>query len=591
MPAIYYGREVHVSGRIFSFLPDGTAPFDIISTTLCTNLNSDLLDGEHAAAFQGSSVNLASLAGLTFSAASFVKMTSADTFALDTSVYLTAEADTLNTVTGREATTANALTTGAITLSSATGVSLTGADGKITFTGKKSGGSTDSLSLDFDDNLYLWPTFSSTRGRVKWKTTIEVEGAGSAVAINCFRATSFDTVGSRVDCYWAFAKGTHATSDITGFVDEIDCDTTNGTHKAFWADANYNTPTLTGYYGFYGDSTDLVCPAKYGFYLKGAPNYTNGATTVDANLTLGVTADRVLTFAGATDNCVLTYTSASNQLSFGDTNILTTGTLGAGAITGTSLISPIHTSASGAISFDNENLTTTGNITGKVGIFESATITKTPANDEFLGVSIIDPHTGSSAKLGTRNSDDSTYCLGGLWFNASSPSYTNYAIIDGGSGQIAFNSIGGARSAVDFRISNATYMRITENGNVGIRMGYTNSDYTAYFMIGAGTSAASTAPLKFTTGTSMTTAEAGAMEFTTDDLFFTITTGAARKAFILDNGTRLTSGKYPIASTNGRLIDGQTPLAGTKVYYVADSSGGAVTRKLTFINGILTSET
>ncbi len=32
-------------------------------------------------------------------------------------------------------------------------------------------------------------------------------------------------------------------------------------------------------------------------------------------------------------------------------------------------------------------------------------------------------------------------------------------------------------------------------------------------------------------------------------------------------------------------------LAGTKVYYVADSSGGAATRKLTFTDGILTSET
>ena len=80
------------------------------------------------------------------------------------------------------------------------------------------------------------------------------------------------------------------------------------------------------------------------------------------------------------------------------------------------------------------------------------------------------------------------------------------------------------------------------------------------------------------------------MEFLTDDFFATITTGAARKAFILDDGARLTSGKIPIASTNGRLIDGQTPLAGTKIYYVSDSSGGAVTRKLTFIDGILTSE-
>ncbi len=33
------------------------------------------------------------------------------------------------------------------------------------------------------------------------------------------------------------------------------------------------------------------------------------------------------------------------------------------------------------------------------------------------------------------------------------------------------------------------------------------------------------------------------------------------------------------------------PLAGTKVYYVSDSSGGAVNRKLTFTNGVLTSET
>ena len=32
-------------------------------------------------------------------------------------------------------------------------------------------------------------------------------------------------------------------------------------------------------------------------------------------------------------------------------------------------------------------------------------------------------------------------------------------------------------------------------------------------------------------------------------------------------------------------------LAGTKVYYVSDSSGGAVTRKLTFIDGLLQSET
>ena len=33
------------------------------------------------------------------------------------------------------------------------------------------------------------------------------------------------------------------------------------------------------------------------------------------------------------------------------------------------------------------------------------------------------------------------------------------------------------------------------------------------------------------------------------------------------------------------------PLSGVKVYFVADSSGGAVTRKLTFNGGVLTLET
>ena len=47
--------------------------------------------------------------------------------------------------------------------------------------------------------------------------------------------------------------------------------------------------------------------------------------------------------------------------------------------------------------------------------------------------------------------------------------------------------------------------------------------------IKAGTTAASTAPLKFTSGDLLTAPEAGAMEFNSDSLYFTITTGAARK--------------------------------------------------------------
>lgn len=83
----------------------------------------------------------------------------------------------------------------------------------------------------------------------------------------------------------------------------------------------------------------------------------------------------------------------------------------------------------------------------------------------------------------------------------------------------------------------------------------TGSDGTAYIHLKAGTSSASTAPIKLTSGTNMTAAEAGAIEFTTDDLYFTITTGAARKGFVLNDGTNLTSGRIPFATTNGRLTD------------------------------------
>ncbi len=78
---------------------------------------------------------------------------------------------------------------------------------------------------------------------------------------------------------------------------------------------------------------------------------------------------------------------------------------------------------------------------------------------------------------------------------------------------------------------------------------------TAVLHLKAGTATASTAPLKLTSGTVLTSPEVGAIEFHTDDFFATITTGAARKAFVFDDGTRLTSGKIPVATTNGRLID------------------------------------
>ena len=64
-------------------------------------------------------------------------------------------------------------------------------------------------------------------------------------------------------------------------------------------------------------------------------------------------------------------------------------------------------------------------------------------------------------------------------------------------------------------------------GNVGIG----NSTPTAVLHLKAGSATANTSPLKFTSGTLLTTAEAGSVEFLTDAYYGTITTGAARKTF------------------------------------------------------------
>ena len=82
------------------------------------------------------------------------------------------------------------------------------------------------------------------------------------------------------------------------------------------------------------------------------------------------------------------------------------------------------------------------------------------------------------------------------------------------------------------------------------------SSGSMYVTLSAGTATAGTAPLVFTSGVSLTAAIAGAMEFTTDDLFFTITTGAARKRLLMaDPVGGLTSTRVPFATTNGRLTD------------------------------------
>jgi len=91
----------------------------------------------------------------------------------------------------------------------------------------------------------------------------------------------------------------------------------------------------------------------------------------------------------------------------------------------------------------------------------------------------------------------------------------------------------------------STKMTILGSGNIGF--GVTNP--TAALNLKAGTATAGTSPLKFTSGTLMTVPEVGSLEFLTDTLYFTQTTGATRQQLsYYQLSTETTIGQLAIAN-------------------------------------------
>ena len=72
--------------------------------------------------------------------------------------------------------------------------------------------------------------------------------------------------------------------------------------------------------------------------------------------------------------------------------------------------------------------------------------------------------------------------------------------------------------------------------------------------IRAGTATAGTAPLKFNSGTLLSSAEAGAVEFNTDSLYFTITTGTVRKKIALYDDSAGANGDLYYRDSSGNFI-------------------------------------
>lgn len=90
--------------------------------------------------------------------------------------------------------------------------------------------------------------------------------------------------------------------------------------------------------------------------------------------------------------------------------------------------------------------------------------------------------------------------------------------------------------------------------NTGLRASGATSNFSTTIKPRTGGTAAGSAPLQFTSASLLTTATVGTQEFLTDKYYATITTGAARKEYTL-NDAALTSSRVPFATTNGRLTD------------------------------------
>lgn len=106
--------------------------------------------------------------------------------------------------------------------------------------------------------------------------------------------------------------------------------------------------------------------------------------------------------------------------------------------------------------------------------------------------------------------------------------------------------------------------------------------------LAAGTATAGTAPLKFTTGVVLTTPEAGAMEFVTDTLSFTITTGAARKTIAFTDSSMAPTAINPFTTAAESWI-GASATAG--IYFKGGNFGLGATNPLGILHTITNANT
>lgn len=312
--------------------------------------------------------------------------------------------------------------------------------------------------------------------------------------------------------------------------------TINGVAQDLSANRSWTVavPTLTS--ELTNDSGFITSSALASYLPKAGDTYTtttgNGLALTTSTLTTGslVSLSSTGTGAGSNTQTVLNIaTSGAN----GTSTQTTYGTYVTNTHTGTASTNVAgYFSASGGT--NNYGLIVAN---GNVGIGTTAP----PTNPKLAVVS--GPITGSGASDSTIQLRHATENVGHstaieFTFGNGNNSYCGSRIVgetaSAGGGNLHFQT--GSSSLGTY----STKMYIAKAGNVGI--GTTSP--TAMLHIKAGTASANTAPLKFTTGTNLTTAEAGAVEYDGTELYFTPSTTRYKLGQVTAGSSTIASGTY-----------------------------------------------
>ena len=159
---------------------------------------------------------------------------------------------------------------------------------------------------------------------------------------------------------------------------------------------------------------------------------------------------------------------------------------------------------------------------------------------------------GTSAGFNiTTNSQANTFIGHNAGYNTTSGAYN---IILGTTTTGTLLDLSSATASNEMNIGGAFFGNLSAK-SFGIGLTDATS-ITARLHLPAGSTAASSGPLKFTSGSLQTSAEPGTMEFLTDAYYLTITTGAARQQIVTDTNTVTMSNKTLTAPkiANGGFI-------------------------------------